>query len=216
MGKGDRRTSAKQQRKRFEAAAGVALAPAPRKSKPKAQGRARMKEIETEKSEDAMRTALTARARQMGLDPTDPAIRADMARQIAGDAAGRVLSMICDLDEAEALHGHWRAFCGARERYTRRVLLGSDHAKCGKMEMTPDHLQASAEDAPPDLRSEDERHRAAVNEWRVWQDALARAGLNASNIWAAYLGWADMHRDGAPTLAGRRFVATWRIVCAGV
>lgn len=214
MGKGDRKTKARQARKRFEAMAGVALAEAPRKPKQKKQGRARMAEIDQEKTEDAQRQVLSARARRMGRDDSSPHVRAEMAGQIHGEPAGEVLTMICAHDEAARLFGAYRAFSGAYERYTRRVLQSSPHAKCGKIEMQPEKLETSADAAPPDLRSDDERHRAAINAWQSWKAALAALSVSQSAaIWTAFHSFTDLHKGGAPTPAGKRFVEAMRVMC---
>lgn len=210
MGKGDRKTKARQSRRKYEAMAGVALAPSvPRK--PKKQGRARMAEIEQERAEDASRTVLAARARMMGRDPDSVTARAEMTAQRHGEAAGVALSLACGEDEAATLFDAYKAFSGAYERYTRRVLQTSAHARCGKIEMQPERLTTSAEDAPPDLRSEDERHRAAVNAWAEWRARLVRISIaDGSAIWTAFHGFAELHRDGKVTPPGARFVEAMR------
>lgn len=205
MGKGDRKTQAKRNRAKMEL---PTIAPAPRKPKAKKQGRARMVEIKAEREDDAKRTVLAGRARQMGKDPHSREDRAAMDRQSHGEAAGRAISLSHGGDKGERLQQAYRGLTAAEQRYNRIVLGQSIHAKCAKVEMMPERLTTSAEDAPPDLRSDDEKHRAAVNEWMRWKGyTQSLSAAHRTALFNASRGLVELHVGPELTRHGRAFVA---------
>jgi hypothetical protein len=194
MGKGDSRGK----KKKLDL---PKLAPIGRKQKKK-QGRARMGEIKQEREDQAKSTVLTARERQIGV--TGAAVN----NPAYEDAAGAVLV----LSEGERVGGElnetYRACTGAYERYSRVCNGLTPHAKTSKLEMLPEKLETSADEPPPDLRDEAERHRAAANRWDVWKSRMDEIGIgHSSAIWSAFYGWsALLHDAGSVTPAGKRFV----------
>lgn len=167
-----------------------------------------MAEIGQEREDEAVQTVCEARARMIGAPAATVDERAAMRRQSHGEAAGRALVLSEGGDKGERLFAAYKALTGAYERYCRIVLGASPHAKTGKIEMARERLTTSAEDAPPDLRTEDERHRAAGNAWASWKGRLEAAGMgHASALWSAYYGWVDLHHGRDLTAAGQRFVA---------
>ena len=192
MGKGDKRRN----RKPLDL---PALKPAP---KPKKRGRARMAQLNAER--DPRRTALSARARMMGM--TDTEIDRDEMRTAAlGEAAGRALYLGCPPDAAR----RWGVYAGltaAEARYSRTVLGKNLHAKCAKIEMMPERFEARQDDMP-DLRSEDERHRDAVNSWMRWQGYVGQlSSFQQTAIWAIVRGRIEPVHDAKLTQPGKLFV----------
>ncbi len=182
----------------------VALAPAPKRKK---RGRERMTQLAAEPADpDAPRVALAARARQMGLDAGDRAVRRDMADPSHGEPATRALLLSEEEDGAKPLIDAYRALTASYRQYTGTVLGVSAYPKTGRIEMRPEQFEARPDDRP-DLRSEDERHRDAANAWAGWRDKLDALGTaRASAVWTAVFGFADLHDGSRITSAGRRFV----------
>jgi hypothetical protein len=183
------------------------LAGVPRKPKAKLRGQARMVEIDQERADDAQRTVLEARARMIGVNPDSREDRDEMRAQSYGDEAGRAISLYRKGEARQRLLDAYRGLTAAEERYHRIVLGKSIHAKTAKIEMEPERLETSADDAPPDLRSEDDRHRDAVNTWMRWKgytQCLCAAHRNA--LWNASRGLVTLHKGDVLTPHGRAFV----------
>jgi len=168
----------------------------------KLQGRARMAQIEADP--EARHTVLDARARMMGLDPATS--REEMARQAYGEAAGRAIRSFCDPDSAARL---WRVYTGltqANDRYHRMVLGVSMHPKVAKIETEPERFGTRADDQV-DLRSEDERHRDAVNAWTRWHGYLMHLSAHEQTaIWDVVKGRIEPMTPEGITPRGIRFV----------
>lgn len=180
-----------------KAAQEFALAATPRRN---AVGRTRAGQIRHERREDVQSTALNARARQMGAD------KADMAEPMLSEDAGRCLWVSCHPDEARRLWGHYVRMTAAEARY-HRSLGKSIHAKAAKIEAMQERFETSADDAPPDLRSQEERDRAAASAW-----AQVRGDLGRLQSWQARAIQSVMRQtvnpmDGAsPSYSGHLFV----------
>lgn len=219
MGKGDPKTKAKRNRAKFTAAL-PALAPTPRRE---IDGKSTRAKREPKGETGADIVALDARARQIGRTikrektrdgkphrdniAANKATRAEMRKQSYGEAAGRAITLARWGGQAERLLSAYRGLTAAEERYHRVVLGQSIHAKTAKLEMMPDRLETSADDAPPDLRSEEDRHRAAVNEWMRWKGyTQTLCAAHRSAIWNASRGLVELHRGDALTPHGRAFI----------
>lgn len=199
MGKGDRRNKVKQKPLSLPG-----LAPTPR---PKKRGKARMTEIARE--QDPQRVVLSARARMMGKENTVQN-RSDMRTQALGEAAGRAIYLACDEDEAAKLWDVYAGLTATEARYSRLVLGKSLHAKCAKIEMMPERFE-TREDDSPDLRSEDERHRDAVNAWARWRGYIGHLHSHQQNaIWAIARDRVQPLSEAKLTQPGRLFVEALR------
>lgn len=128
-----------------------------------------------------------------------------MRDQMLGEGAGMALSIFCKADTAKRLWSHYTALTAAEARYHRTMGL-SIHPKCAKIEMMQERFEIAASDNI-DLRTEEERDRAAQNAWAIWDGRLTSIGqAHSSAIDTAKHGFADLVRDGKATPAGRRFV----------
>ncbi len=194
MGRGD-----KTRRRRKEKQEMPKLAPAPRR---KARGKRRMQQIDKE----AQNVVLEARARRMGRDGADEAVRSEMRTAALGEAAGRVIHVLRP-DRASDLWATYKAITGAEETYLKRRLQMRVHPKVAKIEMVPEQVESRA-DHKPDLRSEEDKHRDAVNRWQEWVGELRALDLGQqAALWAVIRGWAEpLDPDGKATPAGERFV----------
>ena len=149
------------------------------------------------------KTALEARARQSGKPSKD---LGEMRHPAYGEAAGRAIYAIHGGDTAKSLWDAYTALSGAYKRYLSVCIGSSVDAKTAKIEMMPDRFETSASDTP-DMRSEDERHRAAANAWHGWRNALNELPLgHSAAIYAALHGWGDLMDGGQITAQGKRFV----------
>lgn len=200
MGRGD---------KRHRKTIGVELAPAPRK---KARGYARMQELQAaaeEADEKRHEERLTIRARMVGAKPDKKGLAA-MKHVMLSEPAGQAIWIHCAPDEANALWGIYSALTAAEARYASVVLGTNINAKVAKVEFLPETFEARSEE-PPDDRTEDEKHRAAVNVWMHWKGNLGCL-------------WSDYHRylmdvlrgrkepvvEGRLTQAGHKFISSLR------
>lgn len=202
MGKGDRRGKAKRSQRAFETA--VSLSPVP---KAKRRGRKRMEQLRRNPNEYERapeKVALQARARKMGKDQSDwNAMRA----QSHGEDAGRALAMAHDGDDLARLWSAYKGLTQAEERYARVVLGKSLCAKVAKIEMMPERVEADP-DHVPDLRDDDEKHRAAVNEWMRWRGYLGQLlSVDQNAIMAVVRGRNEPLTPDGLTPSGKQFVA---------
>lgn len=155
---------------------------------------------------DPQKTVLQARARMLGKEDTAQA-RQEMRSQALGDAAGMALYLSADPDDMQRLYGVYARLTTTEHRYSRLVLGKSLHAKCAKIEMMPERLEARADDTP-DHRSEDERHRDAVNAWERWRGYVGQMISGQQNdLWAVIRGRVEPIREARVTKAGLDFVA---------
>lgn len=193
------------------AAAGLpGLAAIPERKK---RGGARMAEIKSDP--EASQVALAARANHMGKDGSNPKVRAEMRSQSLAGQAGAALTLSTAPDTAKRLAALYCDFCACYERYTRIALEVGCHAKSGKIEMLPNPMPDAME-YTPDLRTEDERHRAAINKWGEWKGRLNQIGVgHTSAIWTAFHGFRDLHDGAKVTAAGARFVAAMELLDQG-
>lgn len=179
-----------------------ALAETPRK---KSRGRKRMDEIRQERAEqNPHRTALEARARQMGHDPDKWQM---MQFQALGEPAGQALFAAHTVEDAVGLWSVYAGLTNAEARYHRVCLGKSMAAKVAKVEFLPESFEINPEDEP-DLRDEDEKHRSAANNWDRWLGWFNELGLaERSIIQSVSRGWTDPMIDGKLTAKGKEFVS---------
>lgn len=160
-------TSVAEKRRRKKLKASIpSLKPVDRR---KARGGNRTKEIEMENAS----VALEARARQMGVSLSKAG---DMRDQLFGCPAGQAIAIVCGykrksgLEEAKRLYDHYQSMTAAEMRY-HKSLGQSIFPKVAKIEMEPEKIEARAEDSV-DLRTEEERDKAAANRWMHWRGNL--------------------------------------------
>ena len=164
----------------------------------KARGGTRQRQIE----QDNAKPNLEARARRMGRPAKDAA---NMRDQMLGEQPGMALAISLQATDAKRLWQHYVALSSAEERYHRSIGK-SIHPKCAKIEMMQERFEVTAE-TPLDLRTEDERDRAAQVAWERWR--LKRNCLRPSHQRAidnATCGGVDLVIDGKVTRRGDAFV----------
>jgi len=159
--------------------------------------------------DDPQGTVLKARKRRMG--HTGPA--RDMNIAALSEAAGMAIHAVHgdrkDKDGKPVAKTLWDAYRGltaAEERYHKIVLGQRIHAKTAKIEMMPERFEARDDDNP-DLRSEDEKHRDAVNNWMRWRGYVMHLpSYQQVRIFDVVYGRYDPMDGGKVTSNGRKFV----------
>ncbi|AHD02940.1 hypothetical protein [Leisingera methylohalidivorans] len=184
------------------------LAPVPRRERDGNSTRSkRTAEVKAEAAADV--AGLKVRARQMGADPNDlPAMRA----QALGEAAGQAIYMRHSGAEAAKLWDIYAGLTAAEARYAKIVLGVPIHARVAKVEFLPERLETCADD-DLDLRSEEEKHRDAVNAWMRWRGYVQNLSAHhQSAIFAVVRGRKDPVREAALTPAGKRFLDALKLL----
>lgn len=203
MGKGDR--------KRKQAPPGCDLAPVPKKQKP-----FRMKWDDIDHFEfdrDPQKVALSARCNQLGMDPTEEARSAARSPWLE-HPLGLVIQDVASADDRPKL---WQAFCDYCRVYAtyHRVVIGkSPHPKGATITMAPERIKADASE-PVDTRTDEERHRDAVNNMAALGAVLmCLSNAQVSALTLARLGKGpDMWRDREPTPFGMVALKALEALC---
>ena len=124
----------------------------------------------TDAPRDPRKTVLEARCRQMGLDDTQKNKKAASAPHI-GCQVGKVMDKT--LTAAETAR-RWKAFedmLGAEAAYFSRYIGQGQYPRSAAMQMVRERFEVE-ESTRIDLRTEEEKARAAVNSWMAWQGIL--------------------------------------------
>lgn len=174
------------------------LASVPR---PKKRGKARMGQIKQEAGAD--RVVLSARCKQMGKGVSH---MGEMREQMLGEDAGRAISIGVSGDARQALWQVYCAFTASERTYANRVLGKSLDAKGQKIEMQPERVEARTDDRP-DLRSEEGKHRDAVNTWMRWRGLIGHLrSVDQTAIFDIVRARKQAVEAGDLTPAGERFL----------
>jgi len=196
MGKGDRRTKAKNNRRKMaNAVAGFDLPDVPRRQ-PNGQARQR-----TEGATDPRKTALQARCRIAG-KPDTLKDRLALSGQHSGSQIGLVMQHMLTPRETADLWQTYQAWCTAEATYRRRYLGQGEFAKGASIKAVPERMETDTSHTV-DLRTSDEKDADAVTSWMRWQGQLGmieadqRTALHDARLERAVL-WADA----APTQRG--------------
>lgn len=174
---------------------------------PKRKRDGRFAESTRRPAEDARVVAFNARIRHFG-----PSV--DAASVMLADPAGQAIHIGArDADEAGKLWDVFARYDAADERYSRRILGQPRFANVGRLDILPERFETRADDRP-DLRSEDERDRDAVNGWMRWQGAMQSLGAHDAGL----ITRASRQTCGALVIGGRlsttgaAFVAAMRML----
>ena len=144
-------------------------------SVPRRDGNGCYVERTRQQAEDPRVVALNARIRHFGPE-------VDAASVMLADPAGQAIHIGArDADEAGKLWDVFARFDAADETYFRRIIGQPRFANVGRLDMMPERFETRADDRP-DLRTEDERDRDAVNGWMRWQGALQAIGAHDAGL----------------------------------
>lgn len=164
--------------------------------------------------EDAARTALEARARQMGVSKTKAG---DMRDQFLGDPAGMAIALVCgyqkrgEIDETKRLWAHYVGLTGAEARYHKSYGT-SIYPKTAKIETEPQKMEVRPDDVI-DLRTEEEKDIAADKNWMRWKGNIGMLeSWMQTAIYDISRGRAMPVDAGRVTPSGERFVHAMRVM----
>ena len=188
----------RRKRKRITLAGGITMAQ-------RATGRDR---TQTNKPEDARKTALDARCKQSGHDVTPEQVRAS-ASPLRGCAVGLCIEAIAGATDHARLWQTWCDVVNALEAWRMRNTGQTGHPKCATIAMMPDDMQTDPS-ATVDLRTPDERDAAAKRRADEWERIIRTLPPQLSGALRGarygFLSDAAIWRDGEPTEQGRRVV----------
>ena len=150
---------------------------------------------------------LAARKALCAVDPTSPLNESDMGRCILALSTG---------EERATLTEAWAAISASRRNFKTRIIGQTGDPKCATSPMMTEAMQTD-QSLRVDLRTQDEKDRAASASWVEWQRKID--GLPMPQLkWAlrgaldGFLGEAVLWRDQAPTGQGKLAVHALRMM----
>ena len=164
--------------------------------------------VQTAEPDEPLRTVREARARQTGKrerDVFEPMLCFDAGRAI--DAGAR------NKDEARAM---WRTFSEFDQAHRASVFHATGKPRepnVSRMEFMPERFEVRHDLPPADLRSEEERHKAAMARWDECKHKLGHLnGWERYAITSAFWQESALFDQGL-TVHGQTFVAALRTLC---
>lgn len=148
-----------------------------------------------------------ARARIMGLDPSD----AMLTEMLVSQPGQAIYAGARNADEARHLWAVFCAFDAADDAYSRRVIGRQRFPSVSRLEMMPERFETRADDRP-DTRTEDEKVRDARNGMARWEGFMVSLGpyFRFCVVSAARQTCGTLIVDGRLTTAGEAFVRAMR------
>lgn len=184
--------------------AAVSLPGEPRAEQPARQPDGRIRPVDPRKS------ALETRLRISGMSDTPEARKAALAPDFGHDA-GLCIRAILNGDEAKQA---WETFAGLSASYRNYCLLyigQTGSPQCAAIAMIPEPMETDPS-LRVDLRTHDEKVRAAKASWAAWEARIKALPLPQLR-WAiegtlrGFMGDGTLWRDAKPTDTGRTVVA---------
>lgn len=176
-----------------------ALAPVERREKDGRVKRSTRPDYERSPEDKVLR----ARARQMG-KPEQRKSR--MKSEALAFAAGRAIYSLHDGKPAARLWDAYTGLTDAEARYLRQSVGLSVYAKTAKLEYLPERFEARDDDSVDD-RTDEEKHRHAVNRWMYWRGLVMHLpSFQQAVIFDVAYGRVDPMDGGKLTPYGGRFV----------
>ena len=158
-----------------------------------------MQEIQIEAQSDTLK----ARAARVGSEDLSA-----MREQMLGEPAGQAIWLEASPDMRNKLWDVYAGLTSAEARYCKTVIGRSLHAKIAKVEMLPEPMATNADAPAADLRSDEDRVRAATRAWMQWQGHLGKLDRSDHTaIIAVVRGRVDPVANATTTPAGKAFVA---------
>lgn len=177
----------------------------------KPTGRDRVNVGQRKAPEDARITVAEARMRHTGIKDAK-----DACQPICGTELGLCIRALSTGDELRALSEIWAAISASHRNYRMLYIGQTGHPQGAAIAMVPDPL-ATDQALTIDIRTADERVRAAKASWGAWQGKIS--ALPAPPLrWAiegalnGFLGDGTLWRNAAPTIAGKTAVTALRVL----
>lgn len=168
----------------------------------------------TNKPQDALETALQARARVLGVRYSVDERRA-LSDALCGSEMGLCIRHINPDTETRALlWDAWQAISAARRNYRERIIGMSGSPQGAAIAMVPDAMQTD-QSHTVDVRTADERDDAAIRAEAYWREmiaALPRRRLRSAIRVALDEIEGALWRDCAPTARGANAVAALVVI----
>lgn len=148
-----------------------------------------------------------ARARRCQIDSASVLHESDM---------GRCILALTEGDDRRSVADAWAGLSTALRNYRTRILGVTGDPQGAAIAMIPDKMETD-QSLRVDLRTADERDRAAKAAWQAWEDRM-KALPAPQMIWAlrgalyGFMGDATLWRDGLPTQHGIAAVAALRVM----
>ena len=162
-------------------------------------------------AEEPRKTVADARMRRTGIKDSN-----DACQPICGTDLGLCIQALSTGDEFRALSEAWAAISASHRNYRMLYIGQTGHPKGAAIAMVPEPLETD-QALTIDIRTADERIRAAKASWGAWQgmiDALPAPPMK----WAiegalnGFLGDGALWRDAAPTTTGKTAVTALRVL----
>lgn len=169
------------------------------------------------KAEDARKATLQARLRTAGIPITPDSLKAAASQDYGHDVGLCIRHTIKDDDATKA----WDTFTHISASYRNYMVyfIGqTGNAKTAAIAMIPESMETD-QSLRVDLRTHDEKVRAAKASWAQWERRMAALSVPQMR-WAlgstlrGFLGDGTLWRDGRPTHTGQTVVAALLAVSA--
>lgn len=161
--------------------------------------------------DDPQRTVREARARQLSKPESEV-----MLEMLCFDAGRAINAGAAKKDEAKRM---WETFTKFDQAHRASVFHSTGKPRepvVSRMEFMPERFEVRHDLPPIDLRSEQERHDAAMKRWRECRAVLGLLGRwERHSITDAFYQSTALY-DGGITVSGQTFVAAMRSLCAAV
>lgn len=162
----------------------------------------------TTRCDNPTETVMKARARRIGVKPSQDLVSNDML----GDPCGEAIHLgVKSATDARLVWDVFKRMDAADDAFCRRILGKRRFPAVSKMEFMPERLETGPNDLGPDPRTEDEKIAAAHDAHRNWSGLFDRLyPWQRHAIEAAARGRETLQKHGALTVAGRSFVAAMK------
>lgn len=164
--------------------------------------------VMTVEKDDPQKTVREARARQLGKPE-----KAVLLNMLCFDAGRAIDAGARDREEADVM---WRVFSEFHQAHKNSVFHTTGKPMfpaVSKMEFLPERFEVRHDFAPVDLRTEEERHRDAMNVWSSWKHKLGFLTSRERYSIDCASRQMDTLYDGGITVHGQTFVAAMRTLC---
>lgn len=166
-----------------------------------------------ERAEDARKPALEARCRLAGIPITPEALKAAVAPDFGHDVGLCIRATIKGDDATKA----WDTFTHLSASYRNYMTFyvgQTGNPQCAAIAMIPEPMETDPS-LRVDLRTHDEKVRAAKASWAAWEKRIAalpfpQFRMALGGVLRGFLGDGTLWRDGKPTDTGKTVVAALR------